>query len=188
MLTERPPRLAMAYPRSRSFSRPRNSRTLRQPFATLLESHRSKIRGKASLETHPFATAQNNSFRMTLLHKHQNNFRRDHRPGRIPSRRTLLESAHSGDNRFEKNQQKISRLESHPCTNAKITALESHSCKKRWGEGVWAHFSGHSLNQENLSGSEPNAPSSPLARRAASVGSGKHSLPRPEDMIMCSPI
>jgi len=162
--------------------------TLRMPLVAPLKSPRSKISGKSSLEIPPFAPAQTNPFRMTLLQIHQNNFCGDRRPGRIPSRRTLLDSAHSRDNRLEKNQQKISRLESHPCTNAKITALESHSCKKRWGRGGWAHFRGHSLNHEDLSGNEPNAPNASLARRVDGVGRGKHSLPRPEDMIMCSPI
>lgn len=113
----------------------RNSRTSEQPFAILLESRPSETRGRTCLQTHPFTAAQSNAFRMKLLQKHQNNFCGDHGPGRIPSRRTLLESAHSGDNLFAENQQKISRLESHPCTYARITALESHSCKKGGGEG-----------------------------------------------------
>jgi hypothetical protein len=79
-----------------------NSRTFGQPFAILLESRRSKIRGKASLQTRPFAAAQSNSFRMKLLYKSQNNFRSDNRPGRIVSQETLLESADSAENRSQK--------------------------------------------------------------------------------------
>jgi hypothetical protein len=79
-----------------------NFPTRKQPFATLLESRRSEICGKASSQIHPFAAAQNNSFRMTLLYKFQNNFHGDRRPGRIASRGTLLESAHTGENRFGK--------------------------------------------------------------------------------------
>jgi hypothetical protein len=52
--------------------------------------------------SHRFALARSNSFRMKLLHKSKNNFRRDRRPGRIVSRGTLLESADSGENRFQK--------------------------------------------------------------------------------------
>lgn len=73
-----------------------------QPFAVLLESRSSKIRGGTSLETHRLAAAQSNSFRMKLLYKSQNNFRRDRRPGRIVSGETLLESAHSAENHFQK--------------------------------------------------------------------------------------
>ena len=87
------PAVALASPRSRA---------LRQPVPTLLELRRSIIRGRASLKTDPFAAAQNNSFRMILLYKCQNNFRRDRRPGRILCGETLLESAHSSENRFEK--------------------------------------------------------------------------------------
>lgn len=79
-----------------------NSRTFEQPFAILWEPRRSISRGRAALKTHPFAAAQSNSFRMTLLYKSQNNFRRDLRPGRIVTGESLLESAHTGESRFQK--------------------------------------------------------------------------------------
>jgi len=66
------------------------------------ESRPSKIRRKAPLQIHHFAPAQSNSFRMTLLYKSKNNFRRNRRPGRIVRRESLLESAHSVDNRVQK--------------------------------------------------------------------------------------
>ena len=107
---------------------------------------RSKIRGGTSLETHRFAAAQSNSFRMTLLYKSQNNFRRDRRPGRIVSGETLLESAHSAENRFQKPAKnkslRITSLYKRKNNCPGITLLQ----KKVGGGGLWAHFLGHSLN------------------------------------------
>src|SRR5579872_3070839 len=80
-----------------------NSRTFGQLFAILWESRHSKIRSKASSQTHRFAAAQSNSFRMTSLYKRRNDFCGDRRPGRIVGRESLLESADSGENRFQKS-------------------------------------------------------------------------------------
>ena len=136
-----------------------------------------------------FAAAQSNSFRMTSLYKPQNNFRRDRRPGRIVSRGTPLESKDSAENRFQKPAKnkslRITSLYKRKNNCPGITFLQ----KKVGGRGLWAHFSGHSLNQEDLSRSGSNASNSLLCPTpAVSLGSGKHSLPRWEDMIMCSPI
>ena len=122
------------------------SRTRKQPFATLLESRRSTIRGKASLQIHPFTATQSNSFRMTLLYKSQNNFRRNRPPGRIVGGKSLLESAHTAENRFQKSAKnkslRITLLYKRRNNCPGITLLQ----KKVGGGGLWAHFLGHSLN------------------------------------------
>jgi hypothetical protein len=82
-----------------------------------------------------FAAAQNNSFRMTLFHKNQNNFLRNANPGGIVGPGTLLESAHSGENPFAGNQQTISRLESHPCNKRKNNCPRITLLQKKEGEG-----------------------------------------------------
>jgi hypothetical protein len=164
------------------------SRTFEQPFAIPLESHPSKTRVSARLQIHPFAAAESNPFRMTTFHKRQNNLGGDNGPAAIPSPGTPLESAHTREYLFQKPfSSKPFRMTtfSNP---AKQLLCNDNVCKKGGGRGVWPQFSGRSLNQENLSESEPNAPNVSLARRAATAGSGKHSLPRREDMIMCSPI
>jgi hypothetical protein len=125
--------------------------------------------------SHPSTAAQSNSFRMRLLYKSQNNFYRDRRSGRILSRRTLLESARSGENRFQKPA-------SNKCPRITFLYKRKNNCpgitllqKKVGGGGLRAHFLGHSLNQENLSRSERNASNSLLCP-APAISLGRPSI------------
>ena len=164
-----------------------NFRTRKQRFATPLELCRSICSGRTSSRTHHFAAAQNNSFRMILLYKSQNNFRRGRRPGRIVSRETLLESANSGENRLRESlKNKSLRITSLcKCKNncPGITLLQ-----KKGGEGAVGALLRPLLEFGGLISRRTGRTQRLAYPRAARVGRGKHSLPRWEDMIMCSPI